>query len=82
MQIKMAPGSVINLHDHRHYNGVLIATQGARLRKQTDKGTQPKQCLRTCEVAGKLLACICHLRPEVDSLEPAAGPAVAAGEDF
>jgi len=29
MQIKMAPRSVINLHDHRHYNGVLLATQGA-----------------------------------------------------
>jgi len=39
MQIKMAPGSVINLHDYRHYNGVLLATQGARLRKQTSKGT-------------------------------------------
>ncbi|MCW5767020.1 MAG: hypothetical protein KIT68_13720 [Phycisphaeraceae bacterium] len=29
MQIKMAPKSVIHLHDHRHYNGVLLATQGA-----------------------------------------------------
>ena len=29
MQIKMAPRSVIHLHDHRHYNGVLLATQGA-----------------------------------------------------
>jgi hypothetical protein len=29
MQIKMAPKSVIRLHDHRHYNGVLLATQGA-----------------------------------------------------
>ena len=29
MQIKMAPKSVIHLHDHRHYNGVLLATAGA-----------------------------------------------------
>ncbi len=29
MQIKMAPRSVIHLHDHRHYNGVLLATAGA-----------------------------------------------------
>lgn len=29
MQIKMAPKAVIHLHDHRHYNGVLLATQGA-----------------------------------------------------
>ncbi len=29
MQIKMAPKSMIHLHDHRHYNGVLLATQGA-----------------------------------------------------
>lgn len=29
MQIRMAPRSVIHLHDHRHYNGVLLATKGA-----------------------------------------------------
>ena len=29
MQIKMAPKSVIHLHDHRHYNGVLLSTAGA-----------------------------------------------------
>lgn len=29
MQIKMAPGSAIHLHDHRHYNGVLLSTAGA-----------------------------------------------------
>jgi len=28
-QIKMSPNSVIHLHDHRHYNGVLLATAGA-----------------------------------------------------
>lgn len=28
MQIEMKPKSVITLHDHRHYNGVLLATQG------------------------------------------------------
>jgi len=28
MQIEMAPKSVIHLHDHRHYNGVLLATKG------------------------------------------------------
>ena len=28
MQIRMAPKSVIHLHDHRHYNGVLLATRG------------------------------------------------------
>jgi hypothetical protein len=27
-QIKMNPGAVIHLHDHRHYNGVLFATEG------------------------------------------------------
>ena len=29
MQIRMAPRSVIHLHDHRHYNGVLLSTAGA-----------------------------------------------------
>lgn len=28
-QIEMAPKAVIHLHDHRHYNGVLLATKGA-----------------------------------------------------
>lgn len=28
-QIKMKPGAVIKLHDHRHYNGVLLATAGS-----------------------------------------------------
>jgi hypothetical protein len=28
-QIAMRPGAVIHLHDHRHYNGILLATEGS-----------------------------------------------------
>ncbi len=27
-QIRMEPGAIISLHDHRHYNGVLVVTEG------------------------------------------------------
>lgn len=29
LQIQMAPNAVIHLHDHRHYNGILLATKGS-----------------------------------------------------
>jgi hypothetical protein len=28
-RIKMEPGAVISLHDHRHYNGVIVCTEGS-----------------------------------------------------
>jgi len=35
-QIRMKPGAVIDLHDHRHYNGVLLATEGSTRARHFD----------------------------------------------